>query len=153
MEYLIERLHASDAASALINKAAREIERLRAELAALRAPADEAVWEAAARALFESRAFHGDDSTKMPWVTGGNSIRQCEARLLARAALSAVVPMVRMAERERCAKIAYAFLDATSSGRGEVWKGDDEPRSASDVLDHLPDAVAAAIRAGGNDAA
>ena len=39
--------------------------------------------EVVARAIYESASFYGSDPRKVPWVPGGNSTRQDEARTLA----------------------------------------------------------------------
>ena len=46
--------------------------------------------EVIARAIYESASFYGNDPGKPPWVPGGNSMRQDEARTLADAILAAL---------------------------------------------------------------
>jgi hypothetical protein len=46
--------------------------------------------ERVARAIYESREFHGDDPNKRPWTINGNSLMQDSARTLASAALEAM---------------------------------------------------------------
>jgi hypothetical protein len=94
---------------------------------------DEALREVIARAIYESASFYGNDPGKPPWVPGGNSTRQDEARTLADAILAAldaaglaVVPkeptlgvLMSMALRRDHALGHIGYYDKPS---GEPWE-------------------------------
>lgn len=69
----------------------RRLTRNMADLFARHRQPDADAMERGAKAIYSSIWFHGNDPAKVPWVDGGNSERQDEARRLCRAALFAVM--------------------------------------------------------------